>query len=341
MQPTKVLVIRFSSLGDVVLATAVPRRIKAAWPEATVDVLTRQEFTGVFAGNPAVSTIRSFSRERASFSGAVKGVRAADYDVIVDLQDNLKSWFVRLLAVGKRVTAVQKRSWERRSLVWWKKKSPVLERERVLDRYLAALAPLGIAPGEAETELFLGPAPAFLAENNLTGKRLLGIAPGAKHATKRWTPQGFADAANRLAEAGTTAVLLGGADDRGAAEAVRARLTVPTIDLTGRTDLEGLKHVVSRLSLLLTNDSGLMHVAEAFRVPLVAVFGPTVREFGFAPYRSRSALAQNNALDCRPCSLHGTETCPLGHHKCMNDVTADVVAAAAQAVVNRERESLR
>lgn len=125
---------------------------------------------------------------------------------------------------------------------------------------------------------------------------------------------------------------MGSAADRDAAKRVGEKLSVPYKDLTGFTSLKELMAVVSKLSFLLTNDSGIMHIADAFKIPLVAIFGPTVRAFGFAPYRPTSHVVEVN-LKCRPCSLHGTNVCPLGHHNCMNDVDTEAVLFATSELL--------
>jgi heptosyltransferase-2 len=97
-------------------------------------------------------------------------------------------------------------------------------------------------------------------------------------------------------------------------------LKIPAKDLIGKTTIPELIAILSKLSFLLTNDSGILHMGDALKIPLVALFGPTVRGFGFAPYRPTSKVVEMEGLKCRPCSLHGDDQCPLRHHKCMDDI---------------------
>jgi heptosyltransferase-2 len=189
-----------------------------------------------------------------------------------------------------------------------------------------------------ETQLFPVNGDAVLKTFSIPiGSKLMGIAPGAKHNTKRWSPERFAEAANRLGAFPNSMILiLGDKADQAVADHVSRLIKVSYKNLTGWTSLEELMAVVSRLSFLLTNDSGLLHIGEALRIPLVAIFGPTVRSFGFGPYRKSSRVAEVINLPCRPCTLHGDERCPLTHHHCMVDVDLDAVLFAASDLLEEQ-----
>jgi heptosyltransferase-2 len=158
---------------------------------------------------------------------------------------------------------------------------------------------------------------------------LLAVAPGARWATKRWPVERFAAAAQALAQARQAAVVvLGSAEDRALAQELCQRLSVPVLNSTGKLSLMHTAALLQQCHLLLSNDSGLMHMATALRVPVVAIFGPTVQEFGFYPFKA-SAQVVSAALACRPCSTKGSTRCPRGHHQCMRQVTVAHVLAAA------------
>ncbi len=329
----KILVIRFSSLGDVVLSTAIFPNLKAHWPQAEVSVLTRAPYDVLFEGNPAVDHVFLYDPVKQPFSQLIQEIREMGFDIIIDLQGNLKSWYLRFLSGAKRVVAMEKLSWARRWLVWFKRPSESLKktvRERILD----CLKPLEIPVVSAETHLY--PSDVARVTEALVAEippKLIGIAPGAKHYTKRWAVEGFAEAANRLgAIPDSKIVILGDKPDRAVADKISSLMRVPCQNLAGWTSLKELMAMVSRLSLLLTNDSGLMHMAEALNVSVVAIFGPTVRAFGFAPYRPTSRVVEVVNLPCRPCTLHGDERCPLKHHKCMEDIEVDAVLYATSSL---------
>lgn len=338
--PAKILVVRLSSLGDVVLTTALFPNLKAHWPESEITVLTRAVFAPVFERNPHIGHVRVYAPEKQSFSQLVNEIRSEKFDVVIDLHGNPRSWFLRLLAGAPTTVVVEKATWARYKLVLFKKTSPVLDRS-VRERILDCLAPLDVPVVKTDTELYPPPPAPVLESLGLpTGRRLIGIAPGARHNTKRWPAARFAEAAARLAALpDSLVVLLGDKNDRGVAEEVASRLSVPSKNLAGWTSLRELIAVTSQLSLLLTNDSALLHIGEACRVPVVALFGPTVRPFGFAPYRATSRVAEVGNLGCRPCTLHGGERCPLKHHRCMEDLDVNAVLFVASELVAAGSES--
>ncbi|MCB4756233.1 MAG: lipopolysaccharide heptosyltransferase II [Elusimicrobia bacterium] len=328
----RILVIRFSSLGDVVLTTAIFPNLKAHWPAAEVTVLTRRAYADVFDGNPYVDHVRVFDPREQPFSKLTKEVREEGFDLCIDLQGNVRSFLVRMIGGVARAILVEKSLWARWALVWFKRESPSLRRS-VREKILDCLGPLGVGAKFSETQLFPSNTDAVLTSFEVDPSlSLIGLAPGAKHATKRWNPEKFAEAANRLGMASNkTVLILGDKSDRPIADKVAALLKLPFKNLAGWTNLKELIAVVSKLSVLVTNDSGLLHIAEAMKIPLVAVFGPTVPAFGFAPYRDSSHVAELPGLSCRPCTLHGDEICPLKHHRCMEDLMAENVLETLQS----------
>jgi heptosyltransferase-2 len=277
-----------------------------------------------------VDHVLVYDKNRASFSQLAKEIRGTGFDIIVDLHANMRSWFLRLVAGASKVSVVDKQTLARRKLVWFKRISEGLKkslRERMLDTLLQLNVPLVTT----ETQLYPANADNILKTFSIDPKlKLIGVAPGARHNTKRWLPERFAEAASRLGMAPNTMILiLGDESDQAVADVIFRQIRGLCQNLAGKTSLPELFSVVSRLSLLLTNDSGLLHVAEALKVPLVAIFGPTVRAFGFAPYRDTSRVVEVAQLPCRPCTLHGDDRCPLGHHNCMHDVDVNAVLFAA------------
>lgn len=332
----KVLVIRFSSLGDAVLTTAIFPNLRARWPDADITVLTKPPYIPVFDRNPSIDHIRIFDPKRQTFSQLANEIRAEKYDVLVDLHGNPRSWMIRLYARAPLTVVVDKATIARYIMVYLKRTLPSL-RKSVRERILDCLKPLNAPVVSQETQLFpRSMSELFAAHGVDTSKHLIGIAPGAKHDTKRWSPRRFAESANRLgAFPNSQVVILGDKSDRTVSEEVSKLVKTPCVNLTGWTSLEETIAIVSKLTLLLTNDSGLMHVAEAMKVPVVAIFGPTVRAFGFAPYRQTSRVAEVVNLACRPCTLHGDERCPLGHHRCMEDVDENAVLLTASSILEK------
>ncbi len=334
-----ILIIRLSSLGDVVLTTPVLAALKAAWPNAHITFLTKGAFAPVFTRHPFIDEIVGF--EERGLWGWAGEIRRRKFDLVIDLHDTVRSRVWSLLAGAPSRVRYDKRAADRRRLVWTKRVSPRLSGS-VVDRYLETLAELGIPSGDRIPKLYLGaderlsePLEKRLGPMPAGDPRFVAIAPGALHATKQWPAERFAAAADRLAE-GRPVVVLGTRADARAAEEVLKTLTSPAQSFVGQTSLRDMMLILRRCALLLTNDSGAMHVAAALGVPTVALFGPTVKAFGFFPLGAQTAVVEDSGLDCRPCSVHGTKKCPRGHFQCMKNVTVDQVVVAAQALLRKE-----
>ena len=333
-EPRNVLVLRFSSLGDVVLTTAIFPNLRKRWPHAKIAVATKAAFAPVFDGNPNVDEVFQLDGPGRTFSQLVLDLRRRHWDVVIDLHANLRTWIIRFVAGGGWTVVVDKANGPRYALLFTRHVSKRLNRS-VRERILDTLKGIDVPLVSAETQLFpADPRPILEAWGAKATGRLIGIAPGARHATKRWPAAKFAEAANRLgAFPDTTVVILGDQSDKDVAADVASKLVVQHVNLAGKTSLPDLIAVTSRLKFLLTNDSALLHIGEAVKIPLLAVFGPTVRAFGFGPYRESSRVAEVVNLHCRPCTLHGDERCPLGHHKCMEDIDVNAVLYSCSDVI--------
>ena len=163
------------------------------------------------------------------------------------------------------------------------------------------------------------------------GPRFIALAPGSIWGTKRWPY--YAELAAGLDR---PCVVIGGADDRSLADAIVAATPGRTVSAAGELALRASAALIQRAAVLVTNDSAPLHLATAVGTPIVALFGPTVPDFGFGPRRAGDATLGRDGLVCRPCSKHGPMTCPLGHHRCMGDLAVETVAAALAAITSVE-----
>jgi heptosyltransferase-2 len=190
-------------------------------------------------------------------------------------------------------------------------------------------------PGEEPpVSLALGPdddaeAERWLEANGITGP-FIALAPGSIWGTKRWPYYG--ELAARLAG---PVVVLGGREDAALGEAIAAAGGGRTRNAAGQLSLRGSAALIARALLLVTNDSAPLHMATAAGTPIAAVFGPTLPSFGFGPRGPRDRVVEHDHLPCRPCSAHGPEVCPLGHHRCMRDLGVDRVLEAIDRVADR------
>ncbi|MGH7570017.1 MAG: glycosyltransferase family 9 protein, partial [Gemmatimonadales bacterium] len=167
----------------------------------------------------------------------------------------------------------------------------------------------------------------WMAQHGLGDAPVAVLAPGAAHATKRWPVAHWIGLADRLRAAGYRLVVVGGPADRGVAQQLADDDRAASA--AGEFSLQETGAVIARARVLVSGDTGVMHMATGVGTPVVALFGPTVEQFGFFPYRAR-AVALERPLDCRPCSALGSARCPLGHHRCLVDITPAAVALAVE-----------
>lgn len=314
------------------LATAAVAALAAERPDVDVHVLTKPTFREIFAQDPGVSRVLDWNPQDG-VAALGRLVRSGGYDRIVDLHGNLRSRVLGLLAPGVPTTRYRKGAWRRRLAVALHR--PVLlDATHVVDRYLRALAPLGVSdrrrlPRVVPGETARARAADLLRSSGWNGKEpLLALAPGARWATKAWPEAHWAWLAATLADGGHGwPVVVGGAGD--AALGGRILGSGKGANMAGRTSILETAAVLEACRVLVTNDSAPLHLATAVGTRVVALFGPTVAGFGFYPLGPGDSLVEA-PLPCRPCSLHGTARCRLRHHQCLGDLTPDRVFAVVQ-----------
>jgi len=327
-EPRRVLLMQGAFLGDCVLTLPLLKQLRELFPSAAVSVLARPETAGVFAqADPSAAIIEDRKRSSAFFAEFFRLKRELQngaFDLAVIPHRSLRSALLaRLAGIPRRVG-------------FSSSAGAFLLTDRVpfswllhdLERNLTLLLPLRGSPEPAWPGLSSPPDP--FKKFGLPDSGLFGVNPGSAWPTKCWPAARYAEVIRRLHnELGLRAVLVGGPKERGVAAEVE-RLAGPgsCFNLAGRTDLGELMAVIRRMSLFITNDSGPMHIAAAYGVPTAAVFGPTTRELGFFPYGEKNEVLEE-FLECRPCALHGSRSCPRGHFLCMKLITADKVHAAA------------
>ncbi len=337
--PEKILVVRLSALGDVLLATPAVRALKRHFPSASIDWLVEKPYGPLIAGNPyAVPLVYEKSGAHAGPSGFFQlrsDLARRGYDLVVDLQGKPKTRLFH--AVGKRCLALRTRT-AAQAFLTLVGRDPPLTRAHAVDLFLEALAPLGIAPDGRALDLRVTAEMRAEAAGALPEGRLLGLAPGSRWETKRWPAERFAQLAAQLRARGFTPLLLGGPGDAAALAAVRAALDVTSgpgageaVADTAALSVGGLAAAIERCELVVAGDSGPAHMAAALGTPVVALFGPTSPE----RWRPLSERAQVVRLDlpCAPCSNHGGARCPKGHHACMAQLEVGPVLEAAQRAV--------
>lgn len=326
-----ILLIRLSSLGDVILATALVRQIERSFPQANIDVAVDARFSAVWAHNPRVRRVYPIERSVGTSDDLTQGARQAPYDVIIDLQKSRRSRaLIRSIAPAPttRIAVVQKHRLEKLLLVWLKVRPK--QTVSIMKRYWQTVESLGVAWDDRGPEVWSadGTCGGDLAATHV------GIAPGARHETKRWPAERYAELIRQLVEQRQQKVmLLGGPDDVQLCDRIAELAGVPVQRADGARDLSQTVQALESCRIVVSNDSAVMHLATARQRPVVAIFGSTVRELGFAPTGDHVRIVEREDVSCRPCSHIGRDRCPKGHFDCMRLISASDVLAAIDDVM--------
>jgi heptosyltransferase-2 len=328
------LVIQTSFLGDVILTTPLIAELAKRGP---VDVVVTKAAAPILANNPAIRRIIVYDK-RGVDSGPLgiwnlaRTLKANHYEFAYLAQGSHRSGLLaRLAGIATRIgfDTSAGRFWytEQVSHRGEQHHAERLLRLAVGDK--ATEVPEAIRPAVYPGEPERSAVDALLRSTPKDGASTLALAPGSVWATKRWPH--FAQLATRLAPLHRL-VVIGSADDTPlAAEIAAAAGPNRVIDATGKLSLLASAEMIRRCAAIVTNDSAPLHLASAVGTPTVAIFGPTVPAFGFGPLAPKRAIAEI-ALECRPCSSHGPQVCPLGHFKCMRELTVQRVTDAVLSV---------
>jgi heptosyltransferase-2 len=330
------LVVQTSFLGDMVLTTPLIAHLSATGP---VDVLCTPAASVLLANNPAVrKTIvydkRGADRGASGFFRIASALRRRAYDVAYFAQGSVRSGALGLVAgIRNRIGF----STSDGRIFYTSSVTP-----RAGDHHAQRLLSLAtqdsgsdFGNGRIRPRLYPGAAERAQVDavlgNAGNSNRVIAIAPGSVWATKRWPY--YAELAAELSAMGRIAVV-GSDADRPLANAIVDATGGHAIDATGRLSLLASAELIGRSALLVSNDSAPLHLASAMNTPTIAVFGPTVPGIGFGPLAERSHVAGHEGLDCRPCHRHGPDRCPLGHWRCMREITPGAVAQLARALLS-------
>lgn len=329
----KVLVIRFSSIGDIVLTTPVIRALKTQLNESEIHVATKNQYRSILENNPYIDKL--FVLEK-NLSALIVQLRKERYDYIIDLHNNLRTAIIKA-ALGVKSFSFNKLNLEKWLLVNFKiNKLPSLH---IVDRYLNAIQPLGVKEDALGLDYFIPDKDIvpleWLPETHWQG--FVAYAIGAQHNTKKLPVNRMIELCDKI---NRPIVLLGSQDDFSAAEEIRIfferphnseyegglkELNKKTIiyNACGKFNLNQSASLIKSASYVFAHDTGLMHIAAAFKKEIFSIWGNTIPEFGMYPYRTKFTILENKKIDCRPCSKIGHPVCPKGHFKCMNEIVFD------------------
>jgi ADP-heptose:LPS heptosyltransferase len=315
----QILVIRFSAIGDVLLTTPVLRQLKAHFPHAQISFLVKKAYLPLLEADPFIDQLIPFTGD---LSLTINDLKKVPFDYVIDLQANIKSLRIRR-ALNSGSSRVNKWNLTKWLMVNFKKKTSV---PHIGLRYLESLQPLGIFSTDSQPHLFIFPeseSRAIQLIQPLFSQPFYGLVLGATYTTKRWIDEYFIDFINLMA---MPLVLLGGQSEFNLAEKITKSTTVPIINAVAQTDFLTSAAIIKQCSFLVTHDTGMMHMADAFGIPCAIIWGNTVPEFGFEPIHTKHINLQVNDLACRPCSKIGFQACPKKHFDCMKKQSPQWVA---------------
>lgn len=337
-----VLVLRLSSLGDVVLTSSFLQSLPEHLGPVRVGFVVREDLATLAAALPEVSEVVPVPRRlgaRGLWRLAGELARTP-YEHVFDLHGSLRSRLIGSRLRGRLRPGFHKQAIARWSLVhlhadlYARRGGAVPLRARMLE----PLRRMGFSTRLHDTRLRLtesarAQAASALARAGIAlGEAPIALAPGARWPAKCWLPERFGLLAERLAAAGRRVLVVGGSAERALGGMVALADPARCHNLCGEIELLATAAVLERSALLVTNDSGLMHVAEAVGTPVVALFGPTSPRFGYAPYRAASRLLYAPP-DCSPCSKNGQRPCLRPRHECMEAIGVDAVWEAVESIV--------
>lgn len=312
----KILILRFSSIGDIVLTTPVIRCLRKKYPEAEIHYATKSGFHSIVQHNPYISKIHLLGDAFIDFGRQLKTEK---FDLVIDLHHNLRTFLLKRM-MGVKSFSYDKLNYEKWLMVNFKINR--LPNKHIVDRYLETCQSLGVENDGEGLDYFISKQEEVdlktLPEAFQNG--YIAWVIGAKQNTKKFPIEKIVSGID-----GTywPVVLLGGKEDANDGESIlqQVKSNNAVFNAAGKFTLNQSASLIRQSAMVVTNDTGLMHVAAAFKRPVISIWGNTIPEFGMYPYfgnyKVTNMLYQVPNLPCRPCSKLGYDVCPQGHFKCM------------------------
>jgi ADP-heptose:LPS heptosyltransferase len=323
---TKILVIRFSSIGDIVLTTPVIRCLKSQMDKVELHVITKSQYSLLYESNPNVDKVHKWSDDNIELIKILKNER---FDFVIDLHHNLRTKKLKtiLKSTSYSFPKLNIQKWLYVNFKW--NKMPHIH---IVDRYFESVRSLEIKNDQKGLDYFIPTNDEVDMPQHFGTNDILAVAIGAQYSTKRLPTSKIVEILSSIKK---PIVLLGGKEDRETGEKIKEGLdTLNVYNTCGELNLNQSASIVNQSSALLTHDTGIMHIAAAFDTPIVSVWGNTVPEFGMYPYKPGKAelysIHEVEGLSCRPCSKIGFQKCPKKHFNCMNQQNISEIVKAIE-----------
>lgn len=315
-------------MGDVVLTTPLVRCIHTKFPDTAIDFVVDKNFSDIIKYNPHINNVIEYDKNSAISNENIKEKLDNDY-TLIDLQNNRRSKLFRN-GLGKVIGKFDKYRLKKLCLVYLKK--DYFNGITIPERYINTASLIDITNDDKGLEVWLPEennskiySPANKIDSNILDK--ITIVPSATHYTKRWLPDYFVQLINMIYDKyGANFHLIGNNNDKETCQYIISNLRneINIVDYSGKTSILDATQIIDKSDLVITNDTGLMHISAARQVPVVAIYGSTLPGLGFIPYRVKNTICDVE-LKCRPCSHIGKKRCPLKHFNCMKLLSPEIV----------------
>lgn len=317
MKGDKYLIVRFSAMGDIVLTSPIVR-ILSGQPGAEIHFLTKEMYRDLWTANPYLSKIYTFKKE---LKEVLPDLKKENYTVVIDLHANIRTLFLRLYFWNIPFYRIKKGSFLRwfYVLTGFKPAFP----KHIVTRYLDTLLPLSLKYDGKGLDFFI-PENKYLAPQH----SFIVFVLGAGHFTKRLPLEKWQEIAKEFKH--QPIMLIGGKEDFDLGRTLVSFIGKDVINQCGKLSILESAYYISKAKLIITGDTGMMHIAAALRRPVISIWGGTIPEFGWLPFypegMNRNISVQVENLSCRPCSRFGRSDCPKKHFRCMNDISAPLIS---------------
>ncbi|RLD47224.1 MAG: glycosyl transferase [Bacteroidetes bacterium] len=310
----KFLIIRFSSIGDIVLTSPVVRILKNQVDGAKVHFLTKPQYASLVENNPNIDKIHVL---KPKLNDTITELRNEFFDYIIDLHNNIRTYRIKsaLKIVDFSFNKLNKEKW-----IYVNFKKNRLPDIHIVDRYLETIKLFDTKNDNKGLDFFIPEKDTVdISKFNFKENKFAAFVIGAKHFTKQMPQHKVIDLCNKIA---LPIVLLGGKEDAEKGKIIKQASNSVIYNFCGEFNINQSASIIKQASFVISHDTGLMHIAAAFKKDIISIWGNTVPEFGMYPYLAgeKSKIFEVKNLKCRPCSKIGFSKCPKKHFKCMNDI---------------------
>ncbi|MGM0509270.1 MAG: lipopolysaccharide heptosyltransferase II [Fusobacteriota bacterium] len=324
----KILIIHTAFIGDIVLSTPLIDLLKFKYQKSKIDYITTPSGAAILKNNPNLNKIISYDKKGKNkgiqeLIKLIRRIKKEKYDIAIIPHRYLRSTLIAFFSGIKERVGYSNSGGK----IFLTKKINYEKESHEVKRLLNLIQNKEISMSDANLKLYPGKKEReeidkLWEKNNLDNYKIITIAPGSKWLTKRWPLNYYNELIKKISKDKRYKILLiGGRDEKD----LNIRETSTTLNLIGKTTLLEVAEILKRSNLLIGNDSSPLHIASAFGIEIIAIFGATTKGLGFYPWSKKGNVIEKKDLECRPCGLHGGDKCPENHFKCMLEIEPEEV----------------